>query len=233
MVLVPGMDGTGDLFYRQVPQLARAYRVATYALRDATPSMALLVDDLRQIVDAVSPGRRAIVIGESFGGTLSLSFALAHPERVHALMILNSFPYFAPRFRLWLAIAGLRLLPWGAMTLVRRATAARLHSPHTHRAEIRRFLELTTRTTFEGYQHRFQALTRYDVRDRLGEIVCPTLFLASEHDHLVPSVAQARLMAARVPRATMQVLTGHGHICLIAPGVDLAAILAGWLGALA
>jgi hypothetical protein len=30
LVLVPGMDGTGQLFYRQVPLLARSFRVATY-----------------------------------------------------------------------------------------------------------------------------------------------------------------------------------------------------------
>jgi hypothetical protein len=35
-------------------------------------------------------------------------------------------------------------------------------------------------------------------------------------------------MAARVPGATVRVLDGHGHICLIAPDIDLAAILEAW-----
>ena len=46
LVLVPGLDGTGRLFYRQVPLLARDFRVATYALRDDAPDMATLVEDL-------------------------------------------------------------------------------------------------------------------------------------------------------------------------------------------
>jgi pimeloyl-ACP methyl ester carboxylesterase len=54
------------------------------------------------------------------------------------------------------------------------------------------------------------------------------LFLASEHDHLVPAVAQARLMADRVPSSVMRILKGHGHICLIAPDLDLAQILHDW-----
>jgi pimeloyl-ACP methyl ester carboxylesterase len=229
VVLVPGMDGTGELFYRQVPLLATSYRVGTYALRDATPSMDVLVDDLARAIEVVAPeSRRAIVIGESFGGALSLSLAIARPDRVEALVILNSFAHFAPQFRLHLAILGLRAMPWGAMALVRRLTASRLHSRHTHRDEIRRFFELTARTTRTGYLNRLRALTQYDVRGRLREIGCPTLFLAAERDHLVPSVEQARLMAARVPRATMKVLDGHGHICLIAPDVDLAAILQEW-----
>jgi pimeloyl-ACP methyl ester carboxylesterase len=69
VVLVPGMDGTGCLFYRQIPLLARSYRVATYALRDTATSMDELVADLARVIEIVAPvERRAIVIGESFGG---------------------------------------------------------------------------------------------------------------------------------------------------------------------
>jgi 3-oxoadipate enol-lactonase/3-oxoadipate enol-lactonase/4-carboxymuconolactone decarboxylase len=229
VVLVPGMDGTGQLFYRQVPLLEKSHRVVTYALRDSAASMDILVNDLAGVVDAVAPaGGRAVIIGESFGGALALSFAVAHPERVSALVVLNSFPYFAPQFRLKLAIFALRLVPWGAMPFVRRLTAFRLHSPHTHKAELRRFLELTKASTEEGYRNRLRALTRYDVRGQLGSIARPTLFLAAEFDHLVPSVEQGRLMASRVPGAALRILEGHGHICLIAPDLDLARIIDEW-----
>ena len=231
LVLVPGLDGTGELFYRQTPLLARSYRVATYALRDTASSMDELVGDLATVVDAVAPSEgRAIVVGESFGGALSLSFALAHPSRVSALVILNSFPYFSPQFRLIASIYGLRAMPWGAMPLSRRLTAFRLHSRHTHRREIKRFVELTAKATRDGYIGRLKILRGYDVRERLQSIQSPTLFLASERDHLVPSVVQARYMTQRVPGAHMQVLEGHGHICLIAPDIDLEQILSEWRG---
>jgi 3-oxoadipate enol-lactonase len=230
LVLVPGMDGTGALFYRQVPRLTAAgYRVATWAVRDEAPSMHVLVEDLHAVVDIVAPGpERAVVVGESFGGALALSFALAHPDRVSRLVILNSFPRFAPQFRLHLAIAGLSALPWGAMRLVRRLTAARLHSRHTHADDVREFRRLVARATRRGYIGRLRLLTEFDVRDRLSELQMPTLFLASDEDHLVPAVAQARDMAARVPGAAMRVLAGHGHICLIAPDLDLGRILDDW-----
>jgi pimeloyl-ACP methyl ester carboxylesterase len=229
VVLVSGMDGTGKLFYRQVPLLARSYRVATYALRDTATTMEELVADLAGVVAAVAPQTgRATIVGESFGGALALSFALDRPSQVERLVVLNSFPYFSPQIRLHLAQFALRTIPWGAMSLVRRVTASRLHSRHTHRAEIRRFLELTASASRDGYCNRLQVLTRYDVRHRLHDIRVPTLFLASELDHLVPSVAQAQYMAARVAGATVRVLDGHGHICLIAPDIDLAAILDAW-----
>lgn len=231
VVLVSGMDGTGELFYRQVPLLARTYRVATYALRDQAESMDQLVADLAHVVDTVAPvTRRATVVGESFGGTLALSFALARPEQVQRLVVLNSFPHFTPQIRLHLALAALKAIPWGAMQLVRRLTAWRLHSRHTHRQEVRRFMELTELATSDGYSNRLKLLMRYDVRHRLHDLRVPTLFLASELDHLVPSVQQARFMAARVPNAVMRVLEGHGHICLIAPDIDLRQILDEWRG---
>lgn len=229
VVLVPGMNGTGELFYRQVPRLERSYRVATYALRDDAESLDVLAADLAHTIDVVAPiERRAIIVGESFGGAVALTFALRYPEQVGALVILNSFPYFAPQVRLRLAIASLAVLPWGAMPVVRHLTAFRLHSPHTHRAEVKQFIELTAHATRDGYINRLKLLRRFDVRDRLHDIRQPALFLAAERDHLVPAVAQARYMADRVPSSVMRILRGHGHICLIAPDLDLAQILKEW-----
>jgi len=229
LVLVPGINGSGALFYRQVPLLERSYRVATYSLRDEADELDVLVEDLAQVVDrTVSADRRAVIVGESFGGAVALTFALKYPGRVSALVILNSFPRFTSQLRLNLAIAGLTALPWNAIPLLRRATVWRLHSRHTDRLDIQRFIELTSDATRHGYLKRLKLLRHYDVRHRLHELTMPTLFLAAEHDHLVPSVAEARFMSTRVASSAFQILSGHGHICLIAPDLDLAAIIGAW-----
>lgn len=230
VVLVPGMNGSGQLFYGQVPRLRRSFRVATYSLRDEARTIDELAADLTQVVETVAPvERRAVIVGESFGGAVALTFALRSPGHVAALVVLNSFPYFVPQVRLRLAIAGLAILPWGAMPLVRRLTAFRLHSRHTTRADVTRFIQLTADAGRDGYVNRLRLLQRFDVRERLHEIRPPALFLASEHDRLVPAVAQARYMTARVPGSAMRILEGHGHICLIAPDLDLEQILSQWL----
>lgn len=231
LVLVPGMDGTGLLFYRQVPLLTGRFAVTTHRLRDSAVHLTELVDELHERVEAAGHGRPVTLVGESFGGALSLSYALAHPDRVARLVIVNSFPYFAPQVRLRLGYHLLRATPWGVMHVVRQVTAWRMHSPHTGREELRRFHQLMRATTRQGYLSRLLMLREYDVRARLPEIAVPVLFLAADRDHLVPSVAQARLMASLVPRATLRVLEGHGHICLIAPDIDLGALLDEWMAA--
>jgi pimeloyl-ACP methyl ester carboxylesterase len=230
LVLVPGLDGTGLLFYRQVPLLERRYAVTTHRLRDTATHIAELVAELDERIDSIAPGGRVTLVGESFGGALSLSYALAHPERIERLVILNSFPYFAPQARQRLGSWLLLATPWGVMRVVRALTAWRLHSPHTGRAELRRFHQLMRATTRQGYLSRLRMLREYDVRRRLAEVQAPVLYLAADGDKLVPSVEQARLMASLTPHATMRVLEGHGHICLIAPDIDLGAILDEWIG---
>ena len=229
LVLVPGIDGTGQLFYRQIPSLERDFTVTTTRLRDDAGKMDDLVADLHDQVERVAPaGGRVTLLGESFGGALTLSYALAHPERIDRLVILNSFAHFGSPAMLWLGYQLLRATPWGMMHYVRQLNARRMHSPQTERDEIRRFHELMRHTTRQGYLSRLNILRDYDIRLHLPSIAAPVLYLAADGDTLVPSVAQARLMSELTPSATMRVLEGHGHSCLIAPDMDLASIVAEW-----
>jgi 3-oxoadipate enol-lactonase len=229
LVLVPGIDGTGLLFYRQIPALERQFEITTTRHRDDASSMEDLVEDLDRQIERAAAGRPVTLLGESFGGALTLSYALAHPERVERVVILNSFAHFGSQARLWLGYHLLRATPWGMMRIVRQLNASRMHSPQTERDEIRRFHELMRATTREGYLSRMRILRDYDIRDQLPSLRAPALYLAADRDTLVPSVEQARLMSGLSPSATMRILEGHGHSCLIAPDLDLAAILDEWL----
>lgn len=229
LIYVPGLDGTGLLFYQQVRVLRHRHRVFTYRLRDDAPTMDGLVADLAHHLDrAVPDGSPVTMVGESFGGALAMSFAIAHPERVRQLVILNSFTRITPRAKLYLALGAMRLVPWRTMQWVRTLTASRLHSAHTHAEEIARFLLLTRGTTRTGYRNRLRILTQYDIRRELPRLTVPTLYLAATDDHLIPSVREARYMVERVPNSTLRLLEGHGHGCFLAPDLDLDQLLHEW-----
>ncbi len=145
-------------------------------------------------------------------------------------MLPNSFACLDSRWRLWFAHQLLRVTPWSVMPLVRHLNARRMYSPQTSRDDIRLANDLLRASTHRGYQSRIGMLREYDLRPRLRDLAAPVLFLAGDRDTLIPSVEQARLMHAFAPRATMRILEGHGHACLVAPDLDLAAILDEWIG---
>jgi pimeloyl-ACP methyl ester carboxylesterase len=234
MVLVPGLDGTALLFYRQAPILARRFHVETFPLPDDDScTMESLVARLKEAVDKLARERgeeKVFLCGESFGGALSLSFALRHPEKLAGLVILNSFPYIRQRVRIRLGPPLLKLMPWGAMPVVRRFTESRLHSSHTLPEDIEEFHRRTRAIGRRGYIRRLELLGEYDIRSELHRIDVRTLFLAADEDHLVPSVAEARFMAERMPRAEVRVLEGYGHICMIHHDFNLLEQVEPWLG---
>ena len=229
-LMVPGLDGTALLFYRQIPRLAPRFRVVSFPLPDDDRStMESLISNLVTIIDEVSPTERVFLCGESFGGALGLSFALAHPERLRGLVVLNSFSWVRQRLQIRVAPTLLRLFPWGAMPLMRRFTESRLHTSHTRPDDLREFHERSRAIGRRGYIRRLEILRDYDIRDRLGEITTPTLFLAADQDRLVSSEDEARFMSEHMPNASVKILEGFGHICLINHDFDLLAAIEPWL----
>ncbi|NNL85841.1 MAG: alpha/beta hydrolase [Myxococcales bacterium] len=231
LVLVPGLDGTALMFYRQVSLLAKRFNVVAFPLPDdSSMDMADLIEDLATLLDEVA-GPEVLLCGESFGGALSLSFALAHPERLRGLVIVNSFSVVHQRAKLLLGPWLLRAMPWGAMPLMRRFTEAKLHSPHAEPEDLREFRERSKQIGKAGYLQRLRILQRYDVREALEDLRPPALFLAGDRDRLVPSVSEARFMADRAPRGTVKILEGYGHICMINHDLDLLEYIEPWYDA--
>jgi pimeloyl-ACP methyl ester carboxylesterase len=110
-VYVGGLDGTGKLFYKQAADLARDHTVITFPLRgQGRYEMPQLVEDLAWVVrDA---GFACVtVLGESFGGLLTMATALEHPELFERMILVNTFPHFVQRLRIHLGCALFTLLP--------------------------------------------------------------------------------------------------------------------------
>jgi len=114
--------------------LARHTRVCSYdrmgiGWSDAGPSsipVSMLADDLRALLDELSPHAAAIVVASSIGGLTAEFFARRHPERIAGLVFLDAANSEAARQRLGsravaiLAGSGCSMLrAAGAVALVR------------------------------------------------------------------------------------------------------------------
>src|SRR5215208_2541650 len=115
LVYIAGLDGTGQLLFKQLPFLSHSYRVITYRSRDDNQfTYDDLADDVRDIIRSLGE-EHATILGESFGGTVALTFALRHPGMVERLVVVNSFPRFRKRIRIRLAARLASLLPFRAV----------------------------------------------------------------------------------------------------------------------
>lgn len=97
VVLTHGWGATAHMWEPQVAALRTQARVVTWDLRGhgrspspddpSAYSSDVALDDL----DALA-GERAVLVGHSLGGQLSLAFALRHPDRVLGLGLLSTGP---------------------------------------------------------------------------------------------------------------------------------------------
>jgi pimeloyl-ACP methyl ester carboxylesterase len=101
LLLTHGYSATGAMWAGQVGPFSKRYRLITWDMRGhgrsdypedpAAYSEEATVADMVALLDLVG-AEKAIVGGLSLGGYMSLAFHLAHPERVRALLIIDTGP---------------------------------------------------------------------------------------------------------------------------------------------
>lgn len=226
IIYVAGLDGTGQLFSRQIEQLKTEFTVITFPLRnEASFTYSDLTNDIVNILDQEHV-KKAIIVGESFGGTIALHFALEHQDRIERLILVNTFPFF--RRRLLLKLAKL-LLPFAFVPLVRkgRDILARpvLLSELVDEKGIEVLLKHSWSHTYETYVQRLKLIASHDVRTRLSEISVPVTIVAAGRDKIVASIKEAKFMAGLIPDAKIYTLPKHGHACLLSGSFSIASIV--------
>ena len=227
LIYIAGLDGTGQLFFKQTPALTRSYRVVTFRSRDnGRFTYEDLSNDLAAIIRDLGE-KKATILGESFGGTVALSFALLYPEMVKRLVVINSFPRFRKRFKIRLGAMLAAGLPFHLLWPMRRAAnTVGLLVDGVSREDRRSFWKAIRTVSAEAYARRLQLIAELNIENRLSEIQAPALFIAGERDLLIPSAKEAQAMAARMPNATIRIINGAGHACLMGDRVRLADLLA-------
>jgi pimeloyl-ACP methyl ester carboxylesterase len=158
------------------------------------------VADMTALLD-MAGAQKAIIGGLSLGGYMSLAFHLAHPERVRALLVIDTGPGFKSdqaRDR-WninaLAIAD--RLESEALNYLRSLSSERSRSSHRSADGLVRACR--------------GMLIQRDARviNSLPEIKVPVLVIVGANDS--PFLNAADYMAARIPNATKVVIQNAGH----------------------
>jgi pimeloyl-ACP methyl ester carboxylesterase len=210
LLLTHGYSSTSAMWQRQIEALSRHHQLVLWDMRghgqsdypddDAAYSEALTVADMAALLDAVGAGT-AIVGGLSLGGYMSLAFHRAHPDRVRALLIIDTGPGFKKddAREAWNKRAhetGERFEREGLAVL---KSLSRERSTVSHRDA-------------SGLARAARGmLTQRDARviESLPGIRVPSLVVVGADD--TPFLAAADYMAAKIPGATKVVIPAAGH----------------------
>lgn len=175
------------------------------------PTFDSWADDIRHAMDAAQV-RRAVLIGDAEGGPMAMMFAAMHPERVSALVLVNTYARFLragdypigmPRESAQKMVSHLRALR-GSPEYFRGTLPSVIDDPGVASWLARYQLLAASPSVFESI---FELYLELDVRSVLPTIKVPTLVVA-RRDARYHRPAFGRYLAEHIPEARLVELPG-------------------------
>lgn len=210
LLLTHGYSSTSAMWREQVDALAKDHKLVLWDMRGhgqsdypddpKAYSEALTVGDMAAILDTVG-SKRAVIGGLSLGGYMSLAFTRAYPQRVRALLIIDTGPGFKKddAREAWnaRALATADRLEREGLDVLKAATRERASASHRNASG----LALAARGM----------LTQRDAKviELLPDITMPSLIVVGADD--TPFLAASDYMAAKIPGAQKVVIPAAGH----------------------
>jgi 3-oxoadipate enol-lactonase/4-carboxymuconolactone decarboxylase len=217
LILGPSLGTTWHMWDRQVPELAKQWRVFRFDLpghggAPAYPAGA--VDHLAARLLATLDGlgvQRFGYAGCALGGAVGIELALRHPDRLASLALIAASPRFgtADEFRQRGVI-----VRTNGLDPIARSSPDRWFTGGFAAAQpaITEWAVQMVRTTDPGcYIAACEALASFDVRHELARVGVPTLVLVGSDDQ-VTGPAEARTLVAGIPDARLAVVPGASHL---------------------
>ena len=181
------------------------------------PDLETRMDDVRAVMDAVG-SERAVLLGISEGGPMSVLFAATHPQRTRSLVLLGTFPRqsWAPDYPsgasdedLHRRLAVLEEDDWASATT--RNWLARVAPDILQDTEaVRWYTSYVQRGASPGANRAIRLMNaEIDIRDLLPTISVPTLVLYRADEYFRE---RSRFMGEHIPGARMVELPGSDHL---------------------
>lgn len=202
-----------------LPALAAKHRVTLFNLpgfHGTQPAMLALMDAYVAVIedgfDEFGIANDAILIGNGFGGTVALAFALAHPERISKLVVSDAAAAFPPEGRQAFAVMAEKVADGGLGTIAEIA-AKRVFSPAylaAHPEKIEERKQVLLGIDPKAFQAACKILQETDLVPLLHHMKVPTLVVCGEFDQATPP-ALTKQIADKVSGARYVQLPGCGH----------------------
>jgi 3-oxoadipate enol-lactonase len=219
IVLLHSLLADRGSFDRIVGPLSQRFRVIVLDLPGFGQStgfsggLADFADRVAAAIRHMLGNEKPIVLGNGFGGFVTLQMALRHPALASRLVLADSGAAFSEpgrqAFRNMATAAAAKGLEAIAETAMRRLFAPEFQADHPDLMAERRAAFL--RTDPIVFQAACQALAGLDLRAEVRDLRLPTLVLVGEEDEATPP-AMSRELAALLPDALLKILPGCAHV---------------------
>jgi pimeloyl-ACP methyl ester carboxylesterase len=170
----------------------------------------------------------AHVLGASFGGAVAQHLAIWHPHRVRRLVLVStSFGAFAKPGKLsafWHFAHPLSYHPPRLERVAGSMFGGRLRKE----PELVRTMHIRRPTNALAAMYRLAPLFGWTSLPWLRKIRQPTLVVAGDDDPITPLVNH-RIIAALVPRASLHIVRGGGHLVLLDSAPEVAPVITSFL----
>ena len=214
LVLLHGVGGDHSAWPPEIRRLSE-HRVYTLDLpghgRSEGPGRQSVEEYAHAIIDFInSVGlSRAVFIGYSMGGAVTLSLALDYPDRVAGIGLISTGSRLPIPSSLLENAAHPSTLPLATKSLLELSLSSQ--TPANIKEMLSRRLSTTRQTLLLSD---LLACDRFDVTDRLDAIHVPTLVICGTDDKLAP-LRYSKTLAAKIPGAALQTVDGAGHMLIL------------------
>ncbi|HLY43046.1 MAG TPA: alpha/beta hydrolase [Terracidiphilus sp.] len=183
LLLLPGMDGTGDLFADFAAAIPEPYDIVTVGY---PTDRCLSYDELAPLVEtAASRGGPFVLIAESFSTPLAIRFAATNPAGIKGLVLCAGFAQSPMRgFMRLLSLFAPMLFRMGIPEGVARHFLVGRDASGELLSQVRAAIG---RVEPRVLSFRLRSVLKCDVRDDLMRITVPVLYLKAGKDRLVPA----------------------------------------------
>lgn len=215
-------------------ELAARFRVTLFNLpgfhgsHPVAPSLDAYAAWVLQAFDAFEIDRDAILMGNGFGGTIALAFALAHGDRLAKLVLADVAPGFPEEGKQAFRVMAAKVAEGGMGAIAQIAANRVFHAAYlaAHPEAVGERKAVLLQIDPVAFRAACTALVEADLVGKLDRLKTPTLVVYGELDQATPP-ALNQLIAARAPNVRVLVLAGCGHCPpLEQPSTFLAAIRA-------
>jgi len=227
LVLGCSLGTSSILWERALPLLAQRFRVSVWDLpgHGAAPASADAFS-VAELADAVAGAYSGdfLYAGVSLGGAVALELALRYGRRVRAVAAMCSGARIGTPDGWAERAAQVRAAGTGSLLSV---SAARWFAPGTIADDpdlTGRLLHALRDADDESYARCCDALARFDVRERLGDVRVPVLALWGEHDAVTPE-GSAEEIGQGVRHARVGRVDGASHLAPVDAPAETARLL--------